>query len=108
MSDLSKEKPRLTEQEKKNNHIASEQKRRQAIREGFDRLANLVPGMEGQGRSESLVLNAAIVHMKDELEQYRQLMAQAQAAGVDVKDIEIPDLEPPAENGANGGGFAPS
>ena len=35
------DKPRLTEQEKKNNHIASEQKRRQAIREGFDRLAEI-------------------------------------------------------------------
>ncbi|KAG9714418.1 hypothetical protein KCU73_g16218, partial [Aureobasidium melanogenum] len=44
------DKPRLTEQEKKNNHIASEQKRRQAIREGFDRLAEIVPGMSGQGR----------------------------------------------------------
>lgn len=50
------ERPRLTEQEKKNNHIASEQKRRLAIREGFDRLTEIVPGLEGQGRSESIVL----------------------------------------------------
>ncbi|KAF8477356.1 hypothetical protein BDZ91DRAFT_638645, partial [Kalaharituber pfeilii] len=48
---------RLTEQEKKNNHIASEQKRRNAIREGFDRLTELIPGCEGQGRSEGMVLN---------------------------------------------------
>ena len=102
MSDPSKDKPRLTEQEKKNNHIASEQKRRQAIREGFDRLASLVPGMEGQGRSESLVLNAAIVHMKEQLVDYKQLVAQAQASGVDVRDIEIPNLEPPPETGSNG------
>lgn len=103
-----KEKPRLTEQEKKNNHIASEQKRRQAIREGFDRLAALTPGMEGQGRSESLVLNAAIVHMKEQLVEHKRLLAQAEAAGVDTKDIQIPDLEPPDENGANGphGGFS--
>ncbi|KIW08973.1 hypothetical protein, variant [Verruconis gallopava] len=98
------EKPRLTEEEKKSNHIASEQKRRQAIREGFDRLASLVPGMEGQGRSESLVLNAAIQHMKDEIVQYKQLLAQAQATGIDTKDIEIPDLDPPAEDGMNGMG----
>lgn len=47
---------RLTEQEKKNNHIASEQKRRNAIRDGFDRLTELIPGCEGQGRSEGMVL----------------------------------------------------
>jgi heteromeric Ino2p/Ino4p transcription factor len=52
----SAERPRLTEQEKKNNHIASEQKRREAIRQGFDRLTEIVPGLEGQGRSESIVL----------------------------------------------------
>jgi hypothetical protein len=102
MSDPTKEKPRLTEQEKKNNHIASEQKRRQAIREGFDRLASLVPGMEGQGRSESLVLNAAIVYMKEQIVEYKQLMAQAEATGVNTKDVEIHDLEPPAEHGVNG------
>jgi hypothetical protein len=101
-SDPSKDKPRLTEQEKKSNHIASEQKRRQAIREGFDRLATLVPGMEGQGRSESLVLNAAIEHLKAQLVDHRQLLAQAKAQGIDVSDIEIPDLEPPPETGANG------
>jgi hypothetical protein len=50
------DRPRLSEQEKKNNHIASEQKRRLAIREGFDRLTEIVPGLEGQGRSESIVL----------------------------------------------------
>jgi hypothetical protein len=104
MSDPSKEKPRLTEQEKKNNHIASEQKRRQAIREGFDRLANLVPGMEGQGRSESLVLNSSIIYMKEQLDEYKRLLEQAQASGIDIKDLEIPDLEPPPENGANGVG----
>jgi hypothetical protein len=102
MSDPAKEKPRLTEQEKKNNHIASEQKRRQAIREGFDRLANLVPGMEGQGRSESLVLNSAIVYMKEQLVEYNQLMEQAQAIGVNTKDVEIQDLEPPVDHGVNG------
>jgi heteromeric Ino2p/Ino4p transcription factor len=95
MSSPPKEKPRLTEQEKKNNHIASEQKRRQAIRDGFDRLATLVPGMEGQGRSESLVLHGSIDKIKAEKEIYNQLVAQAKAEGVDVSDLEIPNLEPP-------------
>jgi heteromeric Ino2p/Ino4p transcription factor len=105
MSSPPKEKPRLTEQEKKNNHIASEQKRRQAIRDGFDRLATLVPGMEGQGRSESLVLHGSIDKIKAEKEIYLQLIAQAKSEGVDISDLEIPNLEPPeGADGRTGGG----
>ncbi|KAM0720528.1 hypothetical protein Q7P37_004664 [Cladosporium fusiforme] len=54
------DRPRLTDAEKKQNHIISEQKRRQAIRQGFDRLASLVPGMEGMGRSEAQVLGKGV------------------------------------------------
>ena len=89
MSSPLKDKPRLTEQEKKNNHIASEQKRRRAIREGFDRLANIVPGMTGQGRSENLVLQATLDHLKKQLDDYRQLVEEAKMKGVDISDLEI-------------------
>lgn len=58
------ERPRLTDAEKKQNHIISEQKRRQAIRQGFDRLASMTPGMAGMGRSEAAVLNAAVHEIK--------------------------------------------
>jgi heteromeric Ino2p/Ino4p transcription factor len=61
------DKPRLTDAEKKLNHIISEQKRRQAIRQGFDRLAAITPKMEGLGRSESTVLNAATNEIKLQL-----------------------------------------
>jgi len=86
MSDqqTSAEKVRLSEQEKKSNHIASEQKRRQAIRDGFDRLASSVPGMDGQGRSEAVVLSATIDHMENELERRKMLLAKAQANGLDT------------------------
>lgn len=58
------DRPRLTDAEKKQNHIISEQKRRQAIRQGFDRLAAMTPGMAGMGRSEAAVLNAAVGEIK--------------------------------------------
>ncbi|KAJ5259416.1 hypothetical protein N7478_012397 [Penicillium angulare] len=76
-----KEKPRLTDQEKKNNHIASEQKRRAAIREGFDRLTELVPGLEGQGRSESIVLQKTVdfIHLK--LQERHNLIAEVEHKG---------------------------
>ncbi|KAE8350129.1 hypothetical protein BDV28DRAFT_139746 [Aspergillus coremiiformis] len=81
-----KEKPRLTEQEKKNNHIASEQKRRAAIREGFDRLTELVPGLEGQGRSESIVLRKTVdfIHMK--LQERQELIAEIEHRGGRIDD----------------------
>jgi heteromeric Ino2p/Ino4p transcription factor len=80
------ERPRLTEQEKKNNHIASEQKRRQAIREGFDRLTELVPGLEGQGRSESVVLRKSVDFMRKEVEERRTLVARIEALGGEIPE----------------------
>lgn len=102
------EKPRLSEHEKKANHIASglpsfskqlrtftppwtdiksaEQKRRQAIREGFDRLTELVPGLEGQGRSESVVLKKTVDYMRAQLTERRRLVGQIEEAGGQVED----------------------
>jgi heteromeric Ino2p/Ino4p transcription factor len=81
-----KEKSRLTEQEKKSNHIASEQKRRAAIREGFDRLTELVPGLEGQGRSESVVLKKTVEFMRLKLQERRDLVAEIERIGGHVDD----------------------
>lgn len=78
------DKPRLTEEEKKQNHIASEQKRRQAIREGFDRLTELVPGLQGQGRSEGLVLKRTVDYMREQLAQRQALIERVEQAGGDI------------------------
>jgi heteromeric Ino2p/Ino4p transcription factor len=104
------DKPRLTEEEKKQNHIASgslsrggahsllvtgaltfwslhlEQKRRQAIREGFDRLTELVPGLEGQGRSEGIVLNRTVTYIRDQLAARRELIQKVESSGGTVDD----------------------
>ncbi|KAL6793992.1 hypothetical protein J3E68DRAFT_362371 [Trichoderma sp. SZMC 28012] len=88
------DKPRLTEEEKKQNHIASEQKRRQAIREGFDRLTELVPGLEGQGRSEGLVLKRTVDYMRDQIVQRQALIERIEQAGgsVDPKYKKVSPL----------------
>jgi heteromeric Ino2p/Ino4p transcription factor len=78
------DRPRLTEQEKKNNHIASEQKRRQAIREGFDRLTELVPGLEGQGRSESIVLQKSVTYIRDKVREQAELEERIRQLGGSV------------------------
>ena len=82
------DKPRLTEQEKKNNHIASEQKRRQAIREGFDRLAEIVPSMSGQGRSEAVMLSATVTYMRAQLARKDALKDMAAKLNVSDGDFE--------------------
>ncbi|RKO86231.1 hypothetical protein BDK51DRAFT_11900, partial [Blyttiomyces helicus] len=48
----------LTEEEKRTNHIVSEQKRRNLIRTGFKGLTDLVPGLKGgaAGSSKSVIL----------------------------------------------------
>ena len=87
------DKPRLSEQEKKNNHIASEQKRREAIRAGFDRLAEIVPGMEGQGRSEATVLQATVQYTKYQINERKRLLDTAKQMGIDVSQYELdPDI----------------
>lgn len=72
---------RLTDDQKKHNHIVSEQKRRQAIRAGFDRLASLMDGYEGQGRSEAVVLEAAVKTIRAENARKEKLWKRLQAKG---------------------------
>ncbi|KHO02032.1 bHLH family transcription factor [Metarhizium album ARSEF 1941] len=49
----------LSEEQKRENHIRSEQKRRTQIKEGFDDLGELVPGLKGGGFSKSTTLAMA-------------------------------------------------
>lgn len=46
----------LSDDQKKANHIASEQKRRANIRIGFDKLIDIVPTLSSGHRSEALIL----------------------------------------------------
>lgn len=54
----------LTENEKKANHIASEQKRRQNIRTGYDQLIQIVPTLTPSQRSEALILQKTVEYIK--------------------------------------------
>lgn len=60
-------KENLTEEQKRNNHILSEQKRRNLIRNGFDELCSLVPGLRGGGFSKSAMLTQAADWLEDTL-----------------------------------------
>ncbi|KAG2224639.1 hypothetical protein INT45_007884 [Circinella minor] len=72
----------LTEAEKKANHIASEQKRRQNIRLGFDQLIEIVPSLNHGNRSEALILQKSIEHIRGLVSVKNDLKSQ-------VRDLEI-------------------
>ena len=54
----------LTEEQKRNNHILSEQKRRNLIKQGFDDLHDLVPEIRNGGLSKSSVLTEAATFLE--------------------------------------------
>ncbi|KAI1914363.1 hypothetical protein LOZ53_000300 [Ophidiomyces ophidiicola] len=58
----------LTEEQKRANHILSEQKRRNLIKQGFDELCSLVPELRGGGFSKSTMLGQAAGWLEDLLE----------------------------------------
>jgi hypothetical protein len=55
----------LTEAQKRENHIHSEQKRRNLIRQGFEDLCSLVPELSSGGYSKSAVLVHAANYLDD-------------------------------------------
>ncbi|KAF4450988.1 bhlh family transcription factor [Fusarium austroafricanum] len=69
----------LSEEQKRENHIKSEQKRRTLIKEGFDDLCELVPGLRGGGFSKSTMLAMAAEWLEDLLKGNEALAAQLAA-----------------------------
>ncbi|PGH05769.1 hypothetical protein GX51_02740 [Blastomyces parvus] len=61
----SKQRENLTEEQKRTNHILSEQKRRNLIKQGFDDLCALVPELHGGGFSKSTMLVQAAEWLED-------------------------------------------
>ncbi|KAI7907660.1 uncharacterized protein BX663DRAFT_491608 [Cokeromyces recurvatus] len=85
----------LTEEQKKENHIASEQKRRQNIKIGFNQLIDIVPSLNHGNRSEALILQKSVEHIqhlinsKNELKnQLRQLQEMLGDIGLEEESSE--------------------
>lgn len=66
----------LSEEQKRTNHILSEQKRRNLIKQGFDDLCSLVPELKGGGYSKSTMLTQAGDWLADLLAGNELLKAQ--------------------------------
>ncbi|KAJ2780156.1 Transcription factor [Coemansia javaensis] len=72
----------LTVEEKKANHIASEQKRRQNIRTGYDQLIQIVPTLTPSQRSEALILQKTVEYIKYLLMEREILEGQVRDSGL--------------------------
>ena len=79
-------KPRLTAHQKNTNHKDAENKRRNAIRDQFLTLSRIVPGTEGQERSEHVMLQKTVAHLKEVMEERRELVSRIEARGGRVAD----------------------
>ena len=79
-------KPRLTAVQKNTNHKDAENKRRNAIRERFTDLSRMVPGAEGQERSEQVMLAKTTDFLRRMLREQRHLEMMAEARGVSLDD----------------------
>ena len=66
----------LSEEQKRENHIRSEQKRRTLIKEGFDDLCELVPALRGGGFSKSTMLTIAAEWLVELLQGNEALASQ--------------------------------
>ncbi|KAF2276937.1 uncharacterized protein EI97DRAFT_375640 [Westerdykella ornata] len=84
------DRPRLTELQRKKNHTDSEQRRREVIRAAYDRLAEIVPGMAGHGRSEAAVLAAAVTEIRRQILRRVEIIEAMKEAGEDTGHLELP------------------
>lgn len=79
-------KPRLTDAQKKKNHVKSENKRRENIREQYELLARLVPGMAGNAKSEHLLLGGAVDWALELMKERKRMVEEIEARGGVVDD----------------------
>lgn len=87
-------KPRLTAVQKNTNHKDAENKRRNAIRERFTELSQLVPEAAGQERSEQVMLQKTKAYLQDSIEEIRRLELQAQSRGIQIpEDVRLKDTD---------------
>ena len=78
------DKPRLTEQQKKSNHITSEQNRRIFLRQQFDRLSEIIPGTEGKARSEAVVLEKLVEYGAAQIKEGQEMIHEIERMGGSV------------------------
>ncbi|KAK9703252.1 hypothetical protein K7432_010839 [Basidiobolus ranarum] len=103
----------LTEEEKRANHIASEQKRRNMIRSGFRDLTEIVPALRDMNNSKSTILFKAVDFIKRLERKNQRLKNKANTLQRRLEDAQTATMyslhnghhqPPPSGHGGGGGG----
>ncbi|KAF9430072.1 hypothetical protein BGZ94_008436 [Podila epigama] len=89
----------LTEEEKRANHIASEQKRRNTIRNGFKDMTELIPDLKDLNSSKSTILFKAVDFIKH-LEQRNQIL-QEKASRLESRLLSQREAADPASSSSS-------
>jgi hypothetical protein len=79
--------PQLSEEKKKSNHIASEQRRRQNIRDGFNQLVEIVPSLTNSQKSEAIILQKTAEYLEQLQQQQRELQLRMDNAKLSLQDM---------------------
>ena len=82
----SPEKRLLTEQEKKDNHIRSEQKRRFNVRTGMVKLSEIIPGAEKLFTSEIKMFDKYGTYVAQLVEERKAMVQELEAKGCVVEE----------------------
>lgn len=72
----------LSEEQKRANHIKSEQKRRTDIKNAFHDVQEIVPEIRGQGLSKSVILSNTVEYLERLLKGNEELAEKLRAAGI--------------------------
>lgn len=80
------EKHRLTEEEKKANHVRSEKKRRFNVRSGMIELSQLIPDAKNDYKSEIKILGAYAKYVAQLTEEREMLVQKLEAKGITVEE----------------------
>lgn len=76
----------LSASDRKQNHVAAEKKRREAIRKEFERITEVVPELSrNQSRSEAVVLEKTVALLKNLVDENQKLKELARANKVALR-----------------------
>ncbi|CEG63915.1 Putative Heteromeric Ino2p/Ino4p transcription factor [Rhizopus microsporus] len=81
----------LSEEQKKANHIASEQKRRANIRIGFEQLVHVVPALDTTHRSEAIILQKSVEYIKRLIDDKNKLKDKVRQLQLTLGETPDPD-----------------
>lgn len=79
---------KLSNAEKKHHHNLSEQKRREQLRQTYDKLVDLVPSLsDTENRSELIIMNKSVEYVMELRREYDELVKNGGGEGREEREV---------------------